>query len=517
MIRRGAGGHPARIALKLMNARHGEPFQVEMVEAAGRRRRAGLLQPALVGARRHAAYGGYDLSDRNLRALEAVEDREMRRPPLSGTGNVSSGRMILEYAKLGCESVQLHTFFQLPLSEYPATAGSRTQRALHALVFHPESGLIAGLLDLEHAGRLHRRGRRASLPRRDRFLMRITRVELLELTLPLVEPFVISGGTMRERRSLVVVLHDETGHRGYGESPPFELPFYSDETTASARYMLEQVLIPRVLGAEFDSPEARGRRAATRRARQQFRPGRDRDRGVGSRGSPPEGRARRAARRAARRRAGGGGSLRRGARHSGGSLGGHLTALGRGRGRGRLSPGEDQGRARLGRGAGPGRARAAMAGTDLPLTVDANGGYEWPEHERALRALDEAGLLYIEQPLHPDELVGHARLAERLTTQVCVDETLRDARAARQIAELGGPLVWNVKVHRVGGLSEVCRIVRGGPGAAARSSGPGPCRSPDSARRPRSPPRRCRGSSIRRISSPAPGGSAETPTSSSSP
>jgi o-succinylbenzoate synthase len=104
-------------------------------------------------------------------------------------------------------------------------------------------------------------------------------------------------------------------------------------------------------------------------------------------------------------------------------------------------------------------AREAMAGSDLPLTVDANGGYEWPEHEPALRALDQAGLLYIEQPLHPDELVGHARLAERLTTQVCVDETLRDSRAARQIAELGGPLVWNVKVHRVGGLSEVCRIV----------------------------------------------------------
>ena len=55
-----------------------------------------------------------------------------------------------------------------------------------------------------------------------------------------------------------------------------------------------------------------------------------------------------------------------------------------------------------------------------------------------------------------DELIG----MERLRTQVCVDETLRDARAARQIVELGGPLVWNVKVHRVGGLSEVCRIVR---------------------------------------------------------
>jgi len=86
-----------------------------------------------------------------------VRSTGLQTPQLSGTGNITSGRMILEYAKLGCESVQIHTFFQLPLSEYPATAGSRTQRALHALLFHPESGLLAGLLDLEESGRIHRR------------------------------------------------------------------------------------------------------------------------------------------------------------------------------------------------------------------------------------------------------------------------------------------------------------------------------------------------------------------------
>src|SRR5262249_31107417 len=105
-------------------------------------------------------------------------------------------------------------------------------------------------------------------------------------------------------------------------------------------------------------------------------------------------------------------------------------------------------------------AVAALSGTGLPLTVDANGAYDWPEHEAALRSLDEAGLLYIEQPLPPDELVGHARLSRELRTPVCVDETLRDARAARQLVELDGPLVWNLKVHRVGGLSETIRIVR---------------------------------------------------------
>jgi O-succinylbenzoate synthase len=111
-------------------------------------------------------------------------------------------------------------------------------------------------------------------------------------------------------------------------------------------------------------------------------------------------------------------------------------------------------------------ARQALEGTGVPLTVDANGGYEWSEHESNLRALDDQGLLYIEQPLAPDELVGHARLVQTLRTPVCVDETLHGARAARQLVELGGPSVWNVKVHRMGGLSEVCRVVR-----IARESG----------------------------------------------
>ena len=66
--------------------------------------------------------------------------------------------MILDYARCGCESVQLHTYFQVPLDQYPATAGSRTQRALHALIFHPTDGLVAGLLDATDAGEIEPRG-----------------------------------------------------------------------------------------------------------------------------------------------------------------------------------------------------------------------------------------------------------------------------------------------------------------------------------------------------------------------
>ena len=287
--------------------------------------------------------------------------------------------------------------------------------------------------------------------------MRITSIELHQLTLPLLEPFIISGGTMTHRRSLIVVLRDEAGHAGYGESPPFELPFYSEETLASARDLLERVLIPRIEGREWESPEAvdealrlgvRGNpfaRAAIETAAWDLEAA---VRGTGL----------------AAVLAGRLGVAAAGAVPCGVALGipadRSLETLRR-----RIAESVDLGYRRVkikvmpGWDAEPVRAaREVLAGSGLPLTVDANGAYQWPEHERELRAIDDEELLYIEQPLAPGELVGHVTLGRMLRTPICLDETLRDAGAARQVEELDGPRVWNIKVHRVGGLSEVCRI-----------------------------------------------------------
>src|SRR2546427_10457348 len=84
--------------------------------------------------------------------------------------------------------------------------------------------------------------------------MRIVSAELFELTLPLVEPFLISGGAITERRSLVIALHDAEGHLGYGESPPFELPFYSEETLASATDLVRRGLLARGLRGGVGRP-----------------------------------------------------------------------------------------------------------------------------------------------------------------------------------------------------------------------------------------------------------------------
>jgi hypothetical protein len=154
-VRAAAGSTPVRLALKLMNARFDDAFQLEMLEAAGSAD-ALVVFNRLWDPERGVAFGGFDLSERNLRVLEAAGVRKVHPPPLTGTGNIGTGRLIVEYARLGCQSVQLHTFFQLPLSEYPATEGSRPQRALHALLFEPRDGLIACMLDLEAEGLLER-------------------------------------------------------------------------------------------------------------------------------------------------------------------------------------------------------------------------------------------------------------------------------------------------------------------------------------------------------------------------
>ena len=61
------------------------------------------------------------------------------------------------------------------------------------------------------------------------------------------------GGVARWWSVPEVALLDGEGHVGYGECPPFHLPFYSEETLAGARDLIERVLLPRVTGREFDA------------------------------------------------------------------------------------------------------------------------------------------------------------------------------------------------------------------------------------------------------------------------
>src|SRR4029453_17946385 len=96
-------------------------------------------------------------------------------------------------------------------------------------------------------------------------------------------------------------------------------------------------------------------------------------------------------------------------------------------------------------------------GGDLLLQVDANAAYTLADAGH-LAALDRFGLLLIEQPLAEDDLPGHAELAGRLATPVCLDESITSAKAAVDAVAMGACRIVNVKAGRGGGYPEARRL-----------------------------------------------------------
>jgi o-succinylbenzoate synthase len=105
----------------------------------------------------------------------------------------------------------------------------------------------------------------------------------------------------------------------------------------------------------------------------------------------------------------------------------------------------------------PGRDVALVAAVrtrfpELPLMVDANSAYTLADADH-LGELDRFSLTMIEQPLGWDDIVDHASLQRRLSTPLCLDESIRSGDDARRALDLGACRVVNVKVGRVGGFS----------------------------------------------------------------
>jgi O-succinylbenzoate synthase len=91
------------------------------------------------------------------------------------------------------------------------------------------------------------------------------------------------------------------------------------------------------------------------------------------------------------------------------------------------------------------------------LSCDANSAYR-PSDLAHLKKFDEFGLLMIEQPLWHDDIFHHAKLQRELKTALCLDESIHHARDAEMAIELKACRIINIKVGRVGGLSEVVAV-----------------------------------------------------------
>jgi O-succinylbenzoate synthase len=91
------------------------------------------------------------------------------------------------------------------------------------------------------------------------------------------------------------------------------------------------------------------------------------------------------------------------------------------------------------------------------LSCDANSAYR-PSDLAHLEKFDEFGLLMIEQPLWNDDIFHHAKLQRELKTALCLDESIHHARDAETAIELKACRIINMKVGRVGGLSEAIAV-----------------------------------------------------------
>ena len=105
----------------------------------------------------------------------------------------------------------------------------------------------------------------------------------------------------------------------------------------------------------------------------------------------------------------------------------------------------------------PVRAVRERFGDELLLQVDANTAYTLDDAPH-LALLDPFELLLIEQPLDEEDLLGHAKLSQRIRTPVCLDESITSARVAEAAIELGACAIVNIKAGRVGGYLEAKRV-----------------------------------------------------------
>ena len=276
--------------------------------------------------------------------------------------------------------------------------------------------------------------------------MKLVSAELLRVSLPLVAPFRTSFGTQTVRQLLL--LHVTTPDaEGWAECVAMEEPLYSSEYVDAAAHVLRTHLVPRLAAA----PSLTAARVAEVL-------------------HPVKGhRMAKAALETA--------VLDAELRGAGTSLSSHLGGV-----RDRVPAGVsvgimdsvpqlldavggylDQGYVRIKLKIEPGwdlepvRAVRERFGDDLVLQVDANTAYtlgDWP----LLAALDPFDLLLVEQPLDEEDVRGHAELAKRIRTPVCLDESIVSARAAADAIALGACSIVNVKPGRVGGYLESRRI-----------------------------------------------------------
>jgi o-succinylbenzoate synthase len=293
-------------------------------------------------------------------------------------------------------------------------------------------------------------GRRRDSRRREKdedVKLRIERIELRHIRMPLRFRFETSFGAVTEKSFVLAQVFAEGGAWGIGECVAEDHPYYLPETNETVRHIVSNFLAPLTLGHSFESPgEVFGRFDSVRghdmakaaiemamwdlfaRAKNEplFRTlgGEDREAiaaGV-SIGLQPNVE-----------------TLLERVRVE--------TAAGYQRIKIKIKPGKDVDLVRAIR----------LEFPAIRLMVDANSAYSIDDAD-TLRAFDEFDLMMIEQPLAWNDIIEHASLQKLIRTPVCLDESITSPQAATSAISIGACRIINIKAGRVGGLENSRRI-----------------------------------------------------------
>lgn len=276
--------------------------------------------------------------------------------------------------------------------------------------------------------------------------MKLDRVILRHLQMEQKSPFSTSFGTITTKDFILVEVIDQYGISGWGESVAFQAPWYTEETFKTNWHMLEDFLLPLAFEAPIDHPDDLHKRFSFIRKNNMAK--------AAIECAVWDMYAKR---------------LHQPLSHV---LGGQKKQIEVGISIGIQKSVEEllhlidryvsDGYRRMKVKIKPGWDVAVIAAIrerfpDIQLMADANSAYTLKDIDM-LKELDQFGLMMIEQPLGSDDIVDHAKLQAQIQTPICLDESIYSVEDTRNAIELGSCGVINVKIGRVGGLTEAVRI-----------------------------------------------------------
>lgn len=275
--------------------------------------------------------------------------------------------------------------------------------------------------------------------------MRIDRIDLYHVAMPLVYPFRTAYGDEYTIESVLVRMTSGDMH-GWGEATPGRLPIYCNEWAAGVFAIERDHLAPRLVGQEIASGEALQAALGSFKGNYFAKAGLDLawwDLYARMEGRPLWALL------------GGGGPTAAVGADFGvmDTVDGLLTEVGKAVAAGfkrvklKFRPGWDV----------PMVASVRAAFPDLPMHVDCNSAYRL-DAASMFAKLDAYHLMMIEQPLSHDDLIDHAQLQSEIETPICLDESIVSVDRARKAIEIGACGWINIKPGRVGGLTNAVAI-----------------------------------------------------------